>query len=125
MPTLGRKHMDGGGVLRGNVSQTRQGSTLCNLYLNHSRRSMLVYIFAMLRETSMLGHTDIPFEEIDVNSYQSIDTSDVGLFNPSSKLQMLDKTKSAGYVVRVVMDELEKKGGFSTIDEADMGVMAE
>lgn len=73
----------------------------------------------------MLGHTDIPFEEIDVNSYQSIDTSDVGLFNPSSKLQMLDKTKSAGYVVRVVMDELEKKGGFSTIDEADMGVMAE
>jgi len=84
---------------------------------------MLVYIFAMLRETSMLGHTDIPFEEVDVNSYQSIDTSDVGLFNLSSKMHMLDKTKSAGYVVRVVMDELEKKGGFSTIDEADNNVM--
>ena len=63
-----------------------------------------------------LGHTDISFDEIDVNSFQS----DPGFGSSNNKF--LDKTKSAGFIIRVVMDELEKKGAFSSIEknESDM-----
>lgn len=69
--------------------------------------SMLVYIYALLRETSMLGHTDITYDEIDVNSFQS----EVGF---GRSCAYLSKTKSAGFIIRVVMDELEKKGAFAS-----------
>ena len=78
--------------------------------------SMLVYIYALLRETAMLGHTvrvclsfrgihdlhsnvhpkqDISFDEVDVNSFQS-EVSD------GNSQGILTKTKSAGFIIRVV-----------------------
>ena len=79
--------------------------------------SMLVYIYALLRETSLLGHTDISFDEIDVNSFQSDlggnnnGGSSRGSYSSSknNNNKFLSKTKSAGFIIRVVMDELEKK----------------
>jgi hypothetical protein len=101
--------------------------------------SMLVYVYSLLRETSMLGHTDIGFDEIDVNSFQSDwgfcgASVASGSASPSgggpggmSGRKLLSKTKSAGFIIRVVMDELEKKGAFSSVEknEADMGVLKE
>ena len=65
------------------------------------------------------SHTDIDFDEIDVNSFQS----DPGF--GSSPNKFLNKTKSAGFIIRVVMDELEKKEAFSSVEEADMCVLKE
>jgi len=81
--------------------------------------SMLVYIYALLREASMLGHTVIAFDEVDVNSVQSN-----AYCRPSS---YLDNTKSAGFIIRVVMDELEKNGSFGSVgqNEGDLIVMKE
>ena len=64
------------------------------------------------------SHTDIDFDEIDVNSFHS----DPG-YGSSNKF--LSKTKSAGFIIRVVMDELEKKEAFSSVDNADMCVLKE
>lgn len=76
--------------------------------------SMLVYVYGLLRETSLLGHTEITFDEVDVNSSQS--ESRMGKSH-----RYLNNTKSAGFIIRVVMDELEKKGAFSSIEkEGDM-----
>eukprot|EP00956_Cyclotella_meneghiniana_P005315 scaffold6685_cov55-Cyclotella_meneghiniana.AAC.1 len=72
--------------------------------------SMLVYIYALLRETAMLGHTDISFDEVDVNSFQS-EVSD------GKSQGILTKTKSAGFIIRVVLDELEKKDAFDTVSD--------
>ena len=80
--------------------------------------SMLVYIYALLRETSLLGHTDIDFDEVDVNSFQS----EPGYGGSTT---FLSKTKSAGFIIRVVMDELEKKGAFSSVEKSDMYVLKE
>ncbi|KAL7548089.1 hypothetical protein ACHAWF_011376, partial [Thalassiosira exigua] len=122
--------------------------------------SMLVYIYSLLRETSMLGHTDVSFDEIDVNSYQSdvvvscgggggaSGSSGVDVRSASRRAgggggrggggggayggaggptKFLSKTRSAGFVIRVVMDELEKKGAFSSVEknEQDMSVLNE
>ncbi|KAL7543031.1 hypothetical protein ACHAXR_012488 [Thalassiosira sp. AJA248-18] len=95
--------------------------------------SMLVYIYALLRETSLLGHTDIAFDEIDVNSFQSDPSGAFGNGSGSESRRsvknysFLSKTKSAGYIIRVVMDELEKKEAFSNVEknEGDMCVMNE
>ena len=65
------------------------------------------------------SHTDIDFDEIDVNSFQS----DPGF--GSSPNKFLNKTKSAGFIIRVVMDELEKKEAFSSVEKADMCVLKE
>lgn len=85
--------------------------------------SMLIYIYALLRETSLLGHTDIDFDEVDVNSFQS----DPGFFSGShhSTTKFLNKTKSSGFIIRVVMDELEKKEAFSSVEKSDMCVLKE
>jgi hypothetical protein len=72
--------------------------------------SMLVYVYGLLRQTSLLGHTEIPFDEVDVNSSQS--ESRMGKSH-----RYLNNTKSAGFIIRVVMDELEKKGAFSSIEK--------
>ncbi|KAL7534784.1 hypothetical protein ACHAXR_006071, partial [Thalassiosira sp. AJA248-18] len=75
--------------------------------------SMLVYIYALLREASVLGHTAIGFDDIDVNSFGS---------------SCLGKTKSAGFIIRVVMDEVEKNGsllGSVGRNESDVSIMKE
>ena len=75
--------------------------------------SMLVYVYGLLRETSLLGHTEITFDEVDVNSSQSESRMD-------KSHRYLANTKSAGFIIRVVMDELEKKGAFCVEKEGDM-----
>ena len=76
--------------------------------------SMLVYVYGLLRQTSLLGHTEISFDEVDVNSSQAESRR-----NKSHRY--LNNTKSAGFIIRVVMDELEKKGAFSDVEkEGDM-----
>jgi len=72
--------------------------------------SMLVYVYGLLRQTSLLGHTEISFDEVDVNSSQSESRMD-------KSHRYLNKTKSAGFIIRVVMDELEKKGAFSSVEK--------
>mmetsp|Transcript_7656 Transcript_7656/g.15599 ORF Transcript_7656/g.15599 Transcript_7656/m.15599 type:complete len:1368 (-) Transcript_7656:213-4316(-) len=80
--------------------------------------SMLVYVYGLLRQTSLLGHTEITFDEVDVNSSQA-----EARMNKSHRY--LNNTKSAGFIIRVVMDELEKKGAFSDVEkeEGDMSVL--
>lgn len=40
-------------------------------------------------------------------------------------MRLLDKTKSAGFIIRVVVDELEKEGGFTAIEKVDVSVLRE
>ena len=77
--------------------------------------SMLVYMYSHLRETCRMGHTRINFEDIDVNSFQSLygrkRFSDSTSSNDESggkdgRIRYLDKTKSSGSIIRVVIDEL-------------------
>lgn len=76
--------------------------------------SMLVYVYGLLRQTSLLGHTEISFDEVDVNSSQAESRRNISH-------RYLSNTKSAGFIIRVVMDELEKKGAFSDVEkEGDM-----
>ena len=76
--------------------------------------SMLVYIYSLLREAAILGHTTIGFDEIDVNSNnRNLSGSD-----PHS---YLENTKSAGFIIRVVMDELQKNGSLGgTVQDEDL-----
>ncbi len=62
--------------------------------------SMLVYMYSHLRETCLMGHTHVRMEDIDVNSHQS------QYFNEINK-NYLSFTKTAGSIVRVVVDELD------------------
>lgn len=61
--------------------------------------SMLIYMYSRLRENSILGYTKIDFDEVDVNKKE-----DDGM----SKLHYLHNTRSVGFIVRVVIDELEE-----------------
>ena len=53
---------------------------------------------------------DISFDEVDVNSFQSV-------LSDSDAEGILSKTKSAGFIIRVVLDELEKKDAFETVSD--------
>lgn len=53
---------------------------------------------------------DISFDEVDVNSFQSV-------LSDSDAQGILSKTKSAGFIIRVVLDELEKKDAFETVSD--------
>ena len=83
--------------------------------------SMLVYMYSHLRETCRMGHTRVKFEEIDVNSFQSL----YGRVPPeeealAGKMRYLDKTKSSGGIIRIVIDELgcdEGDNGNGDVDE--------
>ena len=84
--------------------------------------SMLVYMYSHLRETCRMGHTRINFEDIDVNSFQclygrlsilgqqgrgrSSGSSGASGEVSSERIRYLDKTKSSGSIIRVVIDEL-------------------
>jgi len=77
--------------------------------------SLLVYVYSLLREASTIGHTTIAFEDIDVNSYQSLSRSSssvdrLSVGTKGGSMCHLDETKTAGYIIRVVMDELSKNG---------------
>ena len=61
--------------------------------------SMLVYMYSHLRETCLMGHTHVKMKDIDVNSHQS------QYFNGTNN-KYLSFTKTAGSIVRVVVDEL-------------------
>jgi len=64
--------------------------------------SMLVYMYSILRETCRMGHTRVKMEEIDVHSFQSHrEGLPTRYLDPSS-------TKTAGSIVRNVIDELER-----------------
>ena len=61
--------------------------------------SMLVYMYSHLRETCLMGHTHVKMKDIDVNSHQS------QYFNGTNN-KYLSFAKTAGSIVRVVVDEL-------------------
>ena len=67
--------------------------------------SMLCYMYSHLRETCRMGHTHATFEEIDVNSYQSL----YGREYLDQEQRYLDNTKSSGGIIRIVIDELESQ----------------
>jgi hypothetical protein len=62
--------------------------------------SMLVYMYSHLRETVRQGLTRVKMEDIDVHSCQSV-------YNARRKIKYLSKTKTAGSIIRVVIDELD------------------
>ena len=75
--------------------------------------SMLVYMYSHLRETCRMGHTRINFEDVDVNSFQSLygrrfsdSSSSNDELGGEGRIRYLDKTKSSGSIIRVVIDEL-------------------
>ena len=66
--------------------------------------SMLVYMYSHLRETCRMGHTRVKFEDIDVNSFQS----QYGIMaQDAMDGKYLTNTKTAGSIIRVVIDELD------------------
>ncbi|EJK52538.1 hypothetical protein THAOC_28172 [Thalassiosira oceanica] len=83
--------------------------------------SMLCYMYSHLRETCRMGHTHATFEEIDVNSYQSL----YGLEHLVQGQRYLDNTKSSGGIIRIVIDELESQeeaaSRKSNLEEETMG----
>jgi len=62
--------------------------------------SMLVYMYSHLRETCRMGHTRCKMEDIDVHSHQS-------QYRVGETTKYLDDTKTAGSVIRIVIDELD------------------
>ena len=62
--------------------------------------SMLVYMYSHLRETVKQGFTRVRMEDIDVQSCQS-------QYNSRRKVKYLSKTRTAGSIIRVVIDELD------------------
>ena len=62
--------------------------------------SMLVYMYSHLRETCRMGHTRCKMYEIDVHSLQS-------QYHGGKTSSYLGKTKSAGSIIRSVVDELD------------------
>ena len=62
--------------------------------------SMLVYMYSHLRETCRMGHTRVQMEDIDVHSIQS-------QYRGGVCEKYLDSTKTAGSIIRVVIDELD------------------
>ena len=80
---------------------------------------LVVYMYSHLRETCRMGHTRINFEVIDVNSFQSLygQRRFSGDSNSSrgeyGRIRYLDKTKSSGSIIRVVIDELGCLGSIS------------
>ena len=65
--------------------------------------SMLVYMYSHLRETCRMGHTRCKMYDIDVNSLQSQYASGGG----GDTVKYLGKTKTAGSIIRSVIDELD------------------
>ena len=64
--------------------------------------SMLVYMYSHLRETCRMGHTRCKMENIDVYSLQSQYLRD------GIPCKYLESTKTAGSIIRVVIDELDQ-----------------
>jgi len=62
--------------------------------------SMLVYMYSHLRETCRMGHTRCKMEDIDVHSLQS-------QYRVGKTTKYLDDTKTAGSIIRIVIDELD------------------
>jgi predicted lipase len=62
--------------------------------------SMLVYMYSHLRETVRQGLTRVRMEDIDVHSCHS-------QYSKRRKIKYLSKTKTAGSIIRVVIDELD------------------
>jgi len=62
--------------------------------------SMLVYMYSHLRETCRMGHTRCKMEDIDVHSLQS-------QYRVGKTTHYLDDTKTAGSIIRIVIDELD------------------
>ena len=60
---------------------------------------MLIYMYTRLRENCILGYTKINYNEIDVDSEKSDQMS----------AKYLNNTRSVGFIVRAVMDELDHK----------------
>ncbi|KAL7547437.1 hypothetical protein ACHAWF_010731 [Thalassiosira exigua] len=81
--------------------------------MDHLSMAMLVNVYAKLRELSTLGHASVKLAEIDVNSHQSLakrkEMIRRGLLpeQDSGEPRYFDRTKTAGAVVRTVLDEYE------------------
>ena len=85
--------------------------------------SMLVYMYSHLRETCRMGHTHVKMEDIDVHSHQRHyqDRAPGGAAGPATRY--LDKagTQTAGSVIRVLIDELER--GDAEDDDAERDIV--
>ncbi|EJK63085.1 hypothetical protein THAOC_16279, partial [Thalassiosira oceanica] len=66
--------------------------------------SMLVYMYSHLREMCRMGHTRCKMEDIDVHSLQST-------YKQGTPKRYLKGAKSAGSIIRVVIDELDTANG--------------
>ena len=66
--------------------------------------SMLVYMYSHLRETCRMGHTRCEMDDIDVHSLQST-------YKLGAPKRYLKGAKSAGSIIRVVIDELDTADG--------------
>ena len=73
--------------------------------------SLLCNIYSKLRELSILGHASVKHIDIDVNSHQSLarkkEMIRLGMLKEDSEDSYLDNTKTAGAIVRWVLDEYE------------------
>mmetsp|Transcript_5502 Transcript_5502/g.13784 ORF Transcript_5502/g.13784 Transcript_5502/m.13784 type:complete len:1381 (-) Transcript_5502:188-4330(-) len=78
--------------------------------MDYLSMAMLVNVYAKLRELSMLGHASVKLQDIDVNSHQSLarkkELKRLGLSKTEDE-PYLESTKTAGAVVRTVLDEYE------------------
>ena len=62
--------------------------------------SMLVYMYSHLRETCRMGHTRCSMHDVDTHSVQSH-------YKKGDVTRYLSATKTAGSIIRLVIDELE------------------
>ena len=73
-------------------------------------QSLLVNVYAKLRELSMLGHASVRLVEIDCNSHQSVGRRKERIRLGSLETEdvpYLEDTLTAGAIVRAVLDEYE------------------
>jgi len=96
--------------------------------------AMLVNVYSKLRELSMLGHASVKLVDIDVNSHQSAarkkEMKRLGLLESNEDLY-LGNTKTAGAIVRTVLDEYqmfeasnELTSGAAVFNQANRAAMA-
>ncbi|KAL7549071.1 hypothetical protein ACHAWF_012341 [Thalassiosira exigua] len=104
--TAGLNDLDGPPLKEGCGDVLQEG-------MDHLSMAMLVNVYAKLRELSTLGHASVKLAEIDVNSHQSLarrkEMIRRGLLpeQDSDEPRYLDQTKTAGAVVRAVLEEYE------------------
>ena len=112
---------------KSSTPNTDSSEDILTMGINYISVTMLVNIYGMLREMSMLGHASIRLQDFDVNSHQRNSRMKglkrLNLLKPEEKKKgYLETTLTAGYIVRTALDEYEM---FESSPHLEIGALSQ